>query len=206
MWGLHHKESRVLKNWCFWTVVLEKTLESPLDCKEIKPVNPKGNQSWILFGRTDAEVEATILWPPDVKNWPFKKDPDAGTDWKQEKGTEEDETVGWHHWLDGHGFESALGIGDRQGRLACCNPWGHKELDTTEWLNYTELIWVWNSGSAKHLTISNGKPRLGITDSKKNLAILYPVVLKGYLHIADLKDKKTVNLLSITIYVFLSNM
>ena len=101
MWGLHHKESWALNNWCFWTVVLEKTLESSLDCK-IKPVNPKGNQSWILFGRTDAEAEATILWPPDAKNWPLRKDPDAGTDWKQEKGTAEELTVGWHHWLNGH--------------------------------------------------------------------------------------------------------
>ena len=95
------KESWVPKNWCFWTVVLEKTLESPLDCKEIQPVNPKGNQSWIFIGRTDAE--ALILWPPDVKSWLIRKDPDAGKDWRQEeKGTTEDEMVGWHHWLNGH--------------------------------------------------------------------------------------------------------
>ena len=106
MWGLDHKESWVSKNWCFWTVVLEKTLESPLDCKEIKPGNPKGNQSWIFIGRTDAETTAPILWPADVKNWFIGKDPDAGKDWRQEeKGTTEDEVVGWHHRLDGHEFE-----------------------------------------------------------------------------------------------------
>ena len=101
-----HKESWAPKNWCFWTVVLEKTLENPLDCKEIKPVNPKGNQSWIFIGRTDAEAEAPILWPPDVKNCLIGKDPDAGKDWRQEeKGTTEDETVWWHHRLNGHEFE-----------------------------------------------------------------------------------------------------
>ena len=106
MWELDHKEGWAPKNWCFWTVVLEKTLESPLDCKEIQPVNPKGNQSWIFIGRTDAEAEAPILWPPDVKNWLTGKDPGAGKDWRQEdKGTTDDEMVGWHHWLDGHEWE-----------------------------------------------------------------------------------------------------
>ena len=106
MWELHNKESWEPKNWCFWTVVLEKTLESPLDSKEIQPDNPKGNQSWIFIGRTDAEAETPILWPPDAKNWLTGKDPDAGKDWKWEKkGTTEDETVGWHHWLYGHEFE-----------------------------------------------------------------------------------------------------
>ena len=105
MWELDHKESWVLKNWCFWTVVLEKTLESPLDCKEIQPVNSKDNQSWIFIGRTDAEAETPILWPPDVKNWLILKDPDAGKDWRQEeKGMTEDEVVGWHYWLNGHEF------------------------------------------------------------------------------------------------------
>ena len=133
-----HKEVWVPNNWYFWTVVLEKTLESPSDCKEIKPVNPKGNQSWILIGRTDAEAEAPILWPPDAKNWLIGKDPDAGRDWRQkEKGTTEDEMVGWHHWLDGHEFEQALGVGDGQGSLVCCSPWGRKESDTTEQLNWT---------------------------------------------------------------------
>ena len=102
----------VPKNWCFWTVVLEKTLESPLDCKEIKPVRPKENQSWIFIGRTDAETEAPILWPPAAKSWLIGKDPDAGKDWKQEKGTTEDERVGWHHRLNVHEFEQALRVGD----------------------------------------------------------------------------------------------
>ena len=136
MWELDYKESWVTKNWCFWTVVLEKTLESPLDCKEIQPVRPKGNQSWIFTGRTDAEAETPILWPPDAKNWLTGKGSDAGKDWKQdEKGTTEDEMVGWHHWLDWHEFEQAPGDGDGQGSLACCSPWGHKELDVTELLN-----------------------------------------------------------------------
>jgi len=104
-----------LKNWYFWTVVLEKALESPLDCREIQPVHPKGNQSWIFIGRNDAEAEAPILWSPDAMNWLTRKDPDAGKDWRQEKGTTEDEMVGWHHWLDGHEFEQALGVGDGQG-------------------------------------------------------------------------------------------
>ena len=106
MWELDYKESWVPKNWCFWTVALEKTLESPLDCKEIQPVHPKGNQSWIYIGRTDAEAETPILWPPDAKNWLIWKDPDAGKDWRhEEKGTTEDEMVGWHHQLNGHEFE-----------------------------------------------------------------------------------------------------
>ena len=105
LWELDYKESWALKNWCFWTVVLEKTLESPLDFKEIQPVHPKGDQSWIFIGKTDAEAETSILWPPYVKNRLIGKDPDAGKDWRQEKGMTEDETVGWHHQLDGHGFE-----------------------------------------------------------------------------------------------------
>ena len=113
----------------------------PLDCKEIKPVNPKRNQYWILIGRTDSEAEAPILWPPDAKNWLIWKDPDAGKDWRQEeKGTRENELVAWHHWLNGHEFEQALEIGDGQGSLECCSPWGCKESDRTEWLKWTELI------------------------------------------------------------------
>ena len=132
MWQLTLKEGWTQKNWCFWTVVLEKALESPLDCKEIKPVNPKGNQSWIFIGRIDAEAEASILWPPDAKTWLIAKDPDAGQDWSQEeKGATEDETVGWHHWLDGHEFEQVPGVSDGQGGLACCVPWGCKELNMT---------------------------------------------------------------------------
>ena len=122
--------------------MLEKTLESPLDCEEIQSVNPKGNQSWIYIGRTDAEAETPILWPPDVKNWLIWEDSDAGKDWRwEEKGTTEDEMVGWHHWLDGHEFEQALGVGDGQGSLACCSPWGCKESDTAERLNWIQLLW-----------------------------------------------------------------
>ena len=138
MWQLDYKESWTPKNWCFWTVVLEKTLESPLDCEEIQPVHPNGNQSWIFIGRTDAEAETPIFWPPDVKNWLIWKDPDAGKDWRWEKeGMTEDEMVGWHHWLNGHEFKKTLGVGDGQGSLVCCSPWCHKGSDTTEQLNWT---------------------------------------------------------------------
>ena len=139
MWELDHKESWAPKNWCLWTVELEKTPQSPLDCKEIKPVNPKGNQSWIFIERTDAEAEVPIFWPPDAKNWLIGKDPDAGKDWGQEeKGTTVDEMVGWHHKLDGHEFEQTPGISDGQGSVACCSPWSHKESDTTG-ATWTEL-------------------------------------------------------------------
>ena len=139
MWELDYEESWALKNWCFWTVVLEKILESPLDCKEIQPVHPKGNQSWIFIGRTDAEAETPMLWPPDVKNWLILKDPDAGKDWRQEeKGMTEDEMVGWYHQFDGHEFEQAQGDGDGQGSLACYSLWGFKELDVTEPLNWAD--------------------------------------------------------------------
>ena len=132
MWELDHKESWVPKNWCFWAVVLEKTLESVLDCKEIQPVHPKGNQSWIFIGRTDAEAETPILWPPEVKSWFIGKDPDAGKDWGQEeKGATEDELVGWHQQLNWHEFEQTLGDSGGQGSLVCCSPWGCKESDTT---------------------------------------------------------------------------
>ena len=120
--------------------MLEKTLESPLDCKEIQPVHPKGNQSWVFIGGTDVEAETPVLWPPDKKSWLIGKDPGAGKDWGQEeKGTTEDEMVGWHHWLEGHGFGWTPGVGDGQGGLVCCGSWGHKESDMTEWLNWTEL-------------------------------------------------------------------
>ena len=136
MWELDHKESWALKNRCFWIVVLQKILESPWEYEEFKPVNPKENLSWIFIGRTDAKAEGPILWPPDAKNWLIGKDPDAGKDWRrEEKGTTEDEMVGWHHWLDGHECEQAPGVGDGQGSLTCCSPWGHKELDMTERLN-----------------------------------------------------------------------
>ena len=121
-------------------MVLEKMLESLLDCKDIKAVNPKRNHAWIFIGRNDAEAETPILWPPDVKNWLIAKDPDAGKNWGQEnKGMTEDEMVGWHHQLNGYEFEQALGVGDGQGRLVCCSPWGRKELGMTGQLNWTEL-------------------------------------------------------------------
>ena len=133
MWELDYKESWALKNWCFWTVVLEKTLESPLDFKEIQPVHPEGNQSWIFIGRTDTEVETPILWSPDAESWLIRKDPDAGIDWRQEeKGMTEDEMFGDQHWLNGPEFEQAPGDDEGQGGLACCNPWSCKELDITE--------------------------------------------------------------------------
>ena len=127
IWELDCKESWALKNWWFWTVMLEKTLESPLDCKEIQTVNPKGNQSWIFIGRTDVEAETPILWPPDVKSWLIWKDLDVGKDWwQEEKGITEDGIVGWHHRLNEHEFKEAPGVGDGHGSLACCSPWGCK--------------------------------------------------------------------------------
>ena len=150
MWELDYKESWVPKNWCFWTVVLEKTLENPLDCKGIQSVlilkdpDPKGDQSWVFIGRTDVETETPIIWPPDAKSWLIWKDPDARKDWGQEeKGTTEDEMVGWHHQLSGHEFGWTPGVGDGQGGLACCNSRGCKESDTTEQLNWTDLLVVW---------------------------------------------------------------
>ena len=139
MWELDYKESWAPKNWCFWTVVLEKTLESPLACKEIQPVHPKGDQSWVFIERIDVETETPILWAPDVKSWLLGKDSDAGEDWGQkEKGMTEDEMVRWDHWLSGRGFGWTLGVDDGQWGRACCSSWGHKESDTTEWLNWTE--------------------------------------------------------------------
>ena len=139
MWELDYKENWASKKWCFSTVVLEKTLESPLDCKEIQPIHSKGNQSWIFIGRTDVEAETLILWPPDGKSWLIWTDPDAGKDWRQEeKGMTEDEMVGWHHWLDGREFEQAPEVGDGQGSLGSCSPWGHKSWT---WLrDWTELV------------------------------------------------------------------
>ena len=143
MWELDYQEIWVPKNWCFWTVVLEKTLESPLDCKEIQPVHPKRDQSWVFIGRTDAEAETPIIWPTDAKSLLIWKDPDVGKDWlRKKKGTTEGEMVGWHHWLNGHEFGWTLGVGDRQGGRECCSSWGHKEWDTTERLN-----WKWKWGN-----------------------------------------------------------
>ena len=143
---LDHKESWMPKFWCFWTVVLEKTLVSPLDCKEIQPVHSKGNQSWIFIGRTDAEAEALILWPPNAKNWLIGKNPDDGKTWRwEEKGLTEDEMVGWHHQLNGHEFEQALRVDDGQRSLACFSLWGHKCHFSQTWLSgWTELNWAVN--------------------------------------------------------------
>ena len=144
--------------WCFWTLVLEKTLESPLDCKEIKPVDPEGNQPWIFIGRIDAEAEAPTLWSFDLKSWLIGKDPDSGKDWRQEKkGTTENEMVGWHHQLNGHEFEQAPGVGDRQGNPMCYSPRGCKKSDTTEQLNWTERTKITSKKSEekKFLIMSN---------------------------------------------------
>ena len=145
MWELDYKESWAPKNWCFWTVVLVKTLEGPLDCKEIQPVHPKGDQFWVFIGRTDVEAETPILWPPDANSWLIWKDSDAGKDWGQEeKGTTEEEIFGWHHRLDGHRFGWTSGVGDGQGVLTCCGSWDRKESDMAEQLNWTELnAWKW---------------------------------------------------------------
>ena len=140
MWELDCEESWAPKNWCFWTVVLEKTLESPLDGKEIQSVHFDGNLSWVFFGRNGAKVETPVLWPPHVKSWLIGKDSVAGREWGQEeKGTSENEMAGWHHWLDGRESELTPGVGNGQGGLVCCDSWGHKESDTTERLNWTEL-------------------------------------------------------------------
>ena len=140
MWELNCEESWAPKNWCFWTVVLEKTLESLMDCKEIQPVHSKGDQPWVFFGRTDAKVETPVLWPPHVKSWLI------GKDWcweglgQEKKGMTEDEIAGWHHRLDGHETEWTPGVRAGQGGLACCDAWGHKESDMTEWLNWTDIF------------------------------------------------------------------
>ena len=136
MWELDHKEGWALKNWCFRILVLEKTLETPLGCKGFKPVHPKGNQPWIFVERTDVEAEAPILWPSDMKSRLTGKDPDFQNDWGQEeKGMIEDKVAGRHHWLSGHEFEQTPAVGEGQGSLACCSPWGRKESDTTKQLN-----------------------------------------------------------------------
>ena len=175
---LDYKESWAPKNWCFWTVVLEKTLESPLDCKEIQPVHPKGDQSWIFIGRTDAEAEIPILWPPDAKNWLIGKDLNSWSDWRQEeKGMTKNEMVGWQHRLDGHEFEQDLGVGDGQESLACCSLWGCRELDMTEWLNWTDQVFpttmpaVKASSGRSHTSLAMFSPEVThITSAQDSLA------------------------------------
>ena len=140
LWELNCEEGWAPKNWCFWTVVLEKTLESPLDCREIQPVHSEGDQPWDFFGRNDAKAEAPVFWPPHEKSWLIGKDSDAGRNrGQEEKGTTEDEMAGWHHGLGGRESEWTPGVGDGQGGLVCCDSWGRKESDTTERLNWTEL-------------------------------------------------------------------
>ena len=143
MWELDYKEIWVQKNWCFWTVVLEKTLESPLDCKEMQPVHSKGDQLWVFIGRTDAKAETPVLWPPHVKSWLIGKDSDAGRDWGQEEKGTEDEMAGWHHWLNGHGFGWTPELVMDREAWRCGSSWGRKESDTTEWLNWTEYLLPW---------------------------------------------------------------
>ena len=175
MWELDCEESWVSKNWCFWTVLLEKTLESPLDCKEIQPVHSEGDQPWDFFGRNDAKAESPVLWPPQAKSWLIGKDSDAGRDCGQEeKGMTADEMAGWHHWHNGHGSEWIPGVGDGQGGLACCDSWGLKESDTTEQLNWTELStstfslllhrWMHQLPSNSHCYASALSSQSGITN------------------------------------------
>ena len=174
MWELDYKESWAPKNWCFWTVVLEKTLESPLDCKEIQPVHPKGDQSWLFTGRTDVEAETPIVCPPDVKSWLIWKDPDAGKDsGQEEKGATEDEMVGWHNQLNGHGFGWTPGVGDGQGGLACCGSRGHRVGHN--WV--TELNW-------KHLPVmwQTWVRSLGWEDPVEKEMTTIPVLLPGKFH------------------------
>ena len=175
MWELDYEEGWTPKNWCFWTVVLEKTLESPLDCTEIQPVHSKGDQSWDFFGRNDAKAETPVLWPPHAKNWLIGKDSDTGRDWGQEeKGMTEDEMAGWHHRLDGQEFGWIPEFGDGQGGLACCNSWVHKELDTTEWLNWTELINQWLHPYAASLECEKAFTPWG--RGKTNISLGYEVL------------------------------
>ena len=160
MWELDCEEGWLPKNWCFWTVVLEKTLESPLACKEIQPVHSEGDQPWDFFGRNDAKAEAPVLWPPHAKSWLMGKDSDAGRDWGQkEKGMTEDEMAGWHHWLDACESEWTPGVGDGQGGLACCDSWGRKESDTTERVNWTEQPSILQKWDPKHSKLNKMKKR-----------------------------------------------
>ena len=178
-------------------MVLEKTLESPLDCKEIQPVHPKGDQSWVFIGRTDVEAETPILWPPDAKSWLIWKDPDAGKDWGQEeKGMTEDEMAGRHHRLDGHGFGWTLGIGDGQGGLACCSYWGWKELDMTEWLNWAELNWNFSVICPREAFLgwlrNTGHKFLPKSKSNDYITGICHWTKVGYLHIISLKSRKRI--------------
>ena len=207
MWELDYKESWVLKNWCFWTVVLEKTLESPLDCKEIQLVHPKGDQSWVFTGWTDVEAETPILWPPDVKSWLIWKDPDAGKDWEQEeKGMTEDEMVdGIINSVDislGKFQELVMG----QGGLVCCSSWGHKELDITEWLNWTvhfggNIKWYGHYGkqygdtskTKNKTTISSSSPTSGYI-SRGNKINIWKRYLQLHIHCSIIYNNRAMEI------------
>ena len=191
MWGLDCEEGWAPKNWCFWTVVLEKTLESPLDCKDIQPVHSE-DQPWDFFGRNDAKAETPVLRPPHEKSWLFGKDFDAGKDWGQEKkGMTEDEMAGWHHWLDGRESEWTPGDGDEQGALACCNSWGRRvRHDWVTDLNWTELLLlsflnvelVVNSSAGTHISLISGNAKKRLADwefSTWSLSISYPGGAEG---------------------------
>ena len=174
MWELDCEEGWVPKNWSFWTVVLEKTLESPLDCKEIQPVHSEGDQPWDFFGRNDAEAETPVLWLPHRKSWHIGKDSDAGRDWGQEeKGTTEDEMAWWHHLLDGREFEWTPGAGDGQEGLACGDSWGCKELDMTETLNWTELNWSELEDSMVEMNEAEREKEKRIKRNKNSLRALW---------------------------------
>ena len=183
MWELDCEESWVLKYWCFWTMVLDKTVESSLDCKEIQPVHSKGDQPWVFFGRNDAKAETPVLWLPRVKSWLIGKDSDAGRDWGQEeKGMTEDEMAGWHHWLDGCESVWTPGDGDGQGGLACCDSWGRKELDMTERLNWlTENLLKRRCLYRNASTSQDYFPGLKADGTGKNIKILdlYQNIING---------------------------
>ena len=195
LWPVHvllefltSEESWAPKNWCFWTVVLEKTLESPLDCKEIQPVHSEGHQPWDFFGRNDAKAETPVLWPPHAKSWLIGKDPDAGRNWGQEeKGTTEDEIAGWHHQLDIHEFGWTPGVGDGQGGLAYCNSWGCKESDTTEWLNWTEMnVSIAMSFPSPHHSSNINLYRLCFYTYKISLYYFIGSIFSNFIHLYKL--------------------
>ena len=175
MWELDCAESSVPKNWCIWTVVLEKTVVSPFDYKEIQAVHSEGDQPWDFFGGNDAKAETPVLWPPRAKGWLIGKDSDAERDWGQEeKGTTEDEMAGWHHWLNGCESEWTLGVRDGQGGLACCDSWGRKESDTTERLNWTEL-----RGLILKLRLETLENKIELKNKKKNIKAQFDGSEKG---------------------------
>ena len=185
MWESDCEEGWALKNWCFWPVVLEKTLQSPLDCKEIQPGHSEGDQPWDFFGRNDAKAEAPVLWPPHAKSWLTFKDSNAGRDWGQEeKGMTEDEMAGWHHGLDGCESEWTLGDGDEQGGLACCDSWGRKESDTTEQL-------YWNENMLNSILFPEWVKQSSYTSSESIGTVLWNRTVELYRVILMLQEKNT---------------